>query len=83
MIEQEKPELVLSHMSMREMTGYELAREIRRRTALIKQNSVSAKSTEIEHDPIAFTPCRHTMLVLEELQCIWSPPLQRDCRMTR
>ena len=31
MIEQEKPELILSDISMPEMTGYELAREIRRR----------------------------------------------------
>jgi two-component system CheB/CheR fusion protein len=31
MIEQEKPELILSDISMPEMTGYELAQEIRRR----------------------------------------------------
>ena len=31
MIEQDKPELILSDISMPEMTGYELAQEIRRR----------------------------------------------------
>ena len=31
MIEQEKPEVILSDISMPEMTGYELAQEIRRR----------------------------------------------------